>query len=1019
MSRHELGGGGPDAHLRSADAWPGARASAGQPPAAPAEEPPSPDTLDTLDATEHARPAPGAWSDQARSPSDATPRGSEAHSGRPSTSGSGHGGRLARGAVIQVAGRVTKIVAGVLAFAFASRALSVSVFGDFVVAFAYITLFNTVATFGLDRILIRDFALPESGPGGYDRLARVSVTTKLLLSVAATALCIGLAPFLNFHGHLFTLIVFFSPYITITAFGSSGLYGSILQARHRPTVIALVHFVAATTIVGFTVAVAVLRPTVYFFLLAYILSGLCDVGICYLNVRRMVQLKPGWAFSLIRYLAIQSFPLGIASGFVLIYGRIDTILLNELTTPAQVALYGVAYKYYDVLSTVGGTAMLVLFPALVRAHSVARAATRDLYTRLFTLMLALALPAAFLVVLFRALLVRLVVGSEYLAATTAMPGLMLAVAISFPSMVASYMLIVVRKQNLNLPLAICATAVNIGLNLWLIPSMGFVAAAWVTAATEGFVILYNVTAVVIVARFIPDPRPFVLVLLAAAPMALAFVPGISPYVGGSVGIVVYAILLVALGIVRPAQLRELVSRQPAAVPVGAAGALTDLAAPHSAPGTQRVSAQGPSARAAYTAPTEGGHISDAVGAWDEPSFPQRPLRIAMDAQCLQTARTGVRTYVTELLAQFERSDMPHRVVPLSGPRGLPRTRRIFRIINQMRYMTWLHIGLPWSLRRKDYDVLFSPEYLTPVWCPIPRVVTYHDSAFLRRPQDYNRLWRLMFRRLALPAMRRVGAVIVPSHYTRSEAITRGALPAERVHVTPLGGPEPGSMRVSEAEAAPTLDRIGVTPHRYLLHVGVLERRKNLVTLVRAFDAWQKQGGIGTGYKLVLVGQPGPRPDLNDAPHIRAEIDRRGLREAVVLAGHLSSDQVKALYSYAAAVVIPSRSEGFGLTVLETFAAGVPLICSAAGALPEVAGNAALLFDPEQPEQVVECLNRLCGDPALQAALVRAGSARARLFTWEATAWGTMQVFQAAAGARTRGARAARRGALAKQARARR
>lgn len=385
---------------------------------------------------------------------------------------------------------------------------------------------------------------------------------------------------------------------------------------------------------------------------------------------------------------------------------------------------------------------------------------------------------------------------------------------------------------------------------------------------------------------------------------------------------------------------------------------------------------------------------------DEPQGrPQRPLRIAMDAQCLQTARTGVRTYVNELVAAFERLAIPHQLVLLPGPRGLPRTHRLFRILNQIRYMTWLHIGLPLRMARKDFDVLWSPEYLTPVWCPIPRVVTYHDSFFLRRPQDYNRWWQLMYRRVTVPAIRRAGAIVVPSHYAKDEAVEYAALPPERTYVTPLGGPAPGSMRVDERLAAAALSRLGVAPRRYLLHVGVLERRKNLVTLVRAFDAWQRQGGPGAGFKLVLVGQVGPRPDLDDAPAIQAEIEQRGLGGSVILAGHLPKDAVYALYTHAAAVVIASKSEGFGLPILECFAAGVPLVCSTAASLPEVAGNAALMFDPDSPEQLVTCLNRLGSDPALRAALVQAGNERARLFTWDATATATMRAFQAAATSR--------------------
>jgi len=308
----------------------------------------------------------------------------------------------------------------------------------------------------------------------------------------------------------------------------------------------------------------------------------------------------------------------------------------------------------------------------------------------------------------------------------------------------------------------------------------------------------------------------------------------------------------------------------------------------------------------------------------------RPLRIAMDAQCLHTARTGVRMYVTRLLDEFAQNDMPHIVVPISGPKGLPRTNVVFRVIDQVITMAWLHVFLPLRLAGSDFDVLFSPEYLTPISTPIPCVVTYHDSAFLRRPQDYNRLWQLMFRMVNLPAVRRADAIVVPSRFTMDEAIQYAKCSPGRVHVTPLGGPQPGSMRVSEATASETLNRFGLAHGSYFVHVGVLERRKNLPLLVEAFHQALAHG-LHETVKLALVGQPGPRPDLNDEPTIRALIERLGLHDRVVLTGHLSRDEVDALLVNALAYVLPSKSEGFGLPVLEAFAAGIPLTCSTAGA----------------------------------------------------------------------------------------
>ncbi len=375
--------------------------------------------------------------------------------------------------------------------------------------------------------------------------------------------------------------------------------------------------------------------------------------------------------------------------------------------------------------------------------------------------------------------------------------------------------------------------------------------------------------------------------------------------------------------------------------------------------------------------------------------PVRPLRIAVDMQALHTARTGVLTYMTELLDEFQKSDSPHSVTLLSGPRRLDNSKRLNRMINQGLSFAWLHFWLPVKLGFGNYDLLFSPEYITPMWAPVARVVTYHASSFLRRPQDYNRMWLRMFKWITLPAIHRADAILVPSKYAAEEAIEYAKFEPQRIYVTPLGGA--GSlekMQVDPAVVNATLSSFGVQPYNYLLHVGVLERRKNLVALVEAFALWRRQGGPRS-FKLVLVGQPGPRPDLDDSAAIHEAIARNGLESSVVLTGHLSLEERNAFYTHAAAVVIPSVLEGFGIPVLETFAAHVPLICSDATALPEVAGNAALLFNPQNPQELASCFMRLGADPGLRAALVSAGEARLRLFTWERTAQATYVAFDAA------------------------
>lgn len=376
--------------------------------------------------------------------------------------------------------------------------------------------------------------------------------------------------------------------------------------------------------------------------------------------------------------------------------------------------------------------------------------------------------------------------------------------------------------------------------------------------------------------------------------------------------------------------------------------------------------------------------------------PTRRLKIAMDAQCLQTARTGVRTYVDELITRFRAPGLPHRIVVLRGPRRLPSSVRVFRIVNQAIYLWWLQVWLPFRLWLGRYDVLFSPEYLTPLRCPAARVVTFHDTLFLRRPQDYNRLWLRMFTRVTLPAIRRARAVITPSQHAAADVARYARIAPERIVAVPLGGPAAGELGTGGgADAAAVLSRWGVAPGRYILHVGVLERRKNLVTLLRAFALWRERGAP-RDFKLVLVGQPGPRPDLDDSKRIREAIGELGLAECVMLTGHVAVADRNALYTSTAAVAIPSTFEGFGLPVLEAFAAGVPVVAARATALPEVAGDAALLFDPEDVSGLAGCLARVVDEPVLRAELVARGTARLAQFTWDRTAAETLAVFERAA-----------------------
>jgi glycosyltransferase involved in cell wall biosynthesis len=172
-----------------------------------------------------------------------------------------------------------------------------------------------------------------------------------------------------------------------------------------------------------------------------------------------------------------------------------------------------------------------------------------------------------------------------------------------------------------------------------------------------------------------------------------------------------------------------------------------------------------------------------------------------------------------------------------------------------------------------------------------------------------------------------------------------------------------------------------TQTRYFLHVGVLEKRKNLGTLIRAFDSLTRLAGY-EDLRLVLVGQRGPRETLDDYDHLVELVTSLGLSDKVDFTGYVSQDQLASYFQHALGYVFPSANEGFGLPVLEAFSFGLPVIISRQGALMEVAGDAALIFETSDTEALLQSMKLLVEDPDLRKELGEKGRIRLDQFTAE-------------------------------------
>jgi glycosyltransferase involved in cell wall biosynthesis len=364
--------------------------------------------------------------------------------------------------------------------------------------------------------------------------------------------------------------------------------------------------------------------------------------------------------------------------------------------------------------------------------------------------------------------------------------------------------------------------------------------------------------------------------------------------------------------------------------------------------------------------------------------------IALDARLIGYA-AGIARYATLLAEALSNLDGPEQFVALRGRRG--RQVRLGR----MRWRTALtpphhrleRLVLPLELmaRQPWPDVLHSVDHVAPRWGwgAWKSVVTLHDLAFLLYPETHTDGSRAYYAATG-DSVRRAQRVIAVSQRTASDAVRLLGIDPVRVRVVHEAAAPTYGPRSSES-LPPLARRLGIDPGRpYILFVGTLEPRKNLVFLIEAFALLRRSLDV----QLVLAGSRGWLDEPIFAAHARS-----GVGNAARFVGSLSEEDLAILYSHAAAFVLPSLYEGFGLPVLEAMACGAPVACSDAGPLPEVAGDAAVLLAPDDMRGWAETLGEIVTNPRLAQGLRARGFARSAEFSWQRTAEATRDVYREA------------------------
>lgn len=338
------------------------------------------------------------------------------------------------------------------------------------------------------------------------------------------------------------------------------------------------------------------------------------------------------------------------------------------------------------------------------------------------------------------------------------------------------------------------------------------------------------------------------------------------------------------------------------------------------------------------------------------------MTIALDATySLGDALSGVGLYSREMLygladahseARFDFCYRPHRYLR-SWQTPLPRNSRR-RLLAE-----------PFGPRRAE---LFHGLNQRLPRIPLRRAIaTFHDL-FVLTGEYSTPEFRARFAEQARDAAARSAAIITVSEFTRSQVVSLLGVDPAKVHAVHHG------TRPPEFPAA--------AREKIVLNVGAIQKRKNIARLVEAFET------VDSDWRLVLAGSPG-----FGSAEILARIERSPARGRISVPGYVSPADLAALYAKAEIFAFPSLDEGFGMPVLEAMAAGVPVVTSNRSALPEVAGTAAILVDPDDAEALAQALRELTRNEELRLEMVRQGTERAQLFTWGKAVRETWDVYR--------------------------